>query len=54
LTSTSFHDEYELPEAIEWFVDTGYTVRDVVNDGWNANVNTSEERDAVERRLRDA
>lgn len=51
-TERSHRGEYELSEAIQRFVDAGHTVRGVVNDGWNVNVNTPAERDAAERRLR--
>lgn len=51
-TERSPRGEFELPEAIGRFLAAGNTVRGVVNDGWNANVNTPEERNGVERQLR--
>lgn len=53
-TERSPRGEYELPEAIGRFLAAGNTVRGVINDGWNANVNTPAERDAAERRVRES
>lgn len=51
-TGLSARGEYELAEAIQRYADHGNTMLAMTTDGWSANVNTPEEREAAERRLR--
>ncbi len=50
-TELSVRGEYELAESIERFV-ADNTMRAMRTDGWTININTPEERDDAERRLR--
>ncbi|WP_458206809.1 sugar phosphate nucleotidyltransferase [Haladaptatus sp. NG-SE-30] len=50
-TELSVRGEYELAESIQRFVDD-HTMHVMTTEGWSVNVNTPEERDAAERRLR--
>ncbi|WP_266074747.1 sugar phosphate nucleotidyltransferase [Haladaptatus caseinilyticus] len=50
-TELSSRGEYELAEAIQRFVDER-TMRAMTTDGWSVNINTPEEREMAEQRLR--
>jgi glucose-1-phosphate thymidylyltransferase len=43
--------EYELPDAIEWLLETGGRVETVELDGWRANVNTEADIHRAEANL---
>jgi glucose-1-phosphate thymidylyltransferase len=53
LIKPSDRGEYELPDAIHLLLYAGYEVETVPFDGWKININTEEDLNRAERRLRE-